>query len=64
MSNIHNHIVGDDYEGRISTKFNTWQVERIYDIILHHYGRKGDPMLIYRLVLVMVLFTILFLHIW
>lgn len=44
MSNIHNHIVGDDYEGRISTKFNTWQVERIYDIILHHYGRKGDPM--------------------
>lgn len=44
MNNIHNHIVGDDYEGRISTKYNTWQVERIYDIILHHYGRKGDPM--------------------
>ena len=43
-NDIHNHIVGDDYEGRINTEYNTWQVERIYDIILHHYGRKGDPM--------------------
>ena len=36
------HIVGDDYDGRLKTEYNTWQVERIYDIILHHYGRKGD----------------------
>ena len=44
MSNIQNHIVGDDFQGKINTEYNTWQVERIYDIILHHYGRKGDPM--------------------
>ena len=39
-NNIKNHIVGDDYDGRLTTEYNTWQVERIYDIILHHYGRS------------------------
>jgi FkbM family methyltransferase len=41
-NNIKNHIVGDDFAGRISVEYNTWQVERIYDIILHHYGRQGN----------------------
>jgi len=38
------HKVGDDFDGRVNTEYNTWQVERIYDIILHHYGRTGEPM--------------------
>lgn len=41
---LKNHIVGNDYDGRISTEYNTWQVERIYDIILHNYGRTNEPM--------------------
>lgn len=41
---INSHVIGEDFNGRINCEFNTWQVERIYDIILHHYGRTGEPM--------------------
>lgn len=42
--NVNNHIIGEDFGGRVSCEYNTWQVERIYDIILHHYGRSGERM--------------------